>query len=107
MIERAGGGQPGRRDIADRDAGRIERRARAVDERGDDRIGAALRGRTRVAADERDVDANDASDGGAQVGTAEIETEVERAQTFGSRPATSGAPSAEASVPKTCCCAAR
>ena len=48
----------------------------------------------------------DADHGGANVRAAEIDAEVEGAQTLGRRPATSGALSADASVPRTCCCAA-
>jgi hypothetical protein len=107
VIERAGRREPRRGDVADLGARGPERGARARDERRDDRIRTGLWRRARVAPDERGGVVVDACDGGTNVGAAEIETEVERAQTFGSRPATSGAPSAEASVPKTCCCAAR
>ena len=65
------------------------------------RLRTGPRGHPRVAADERYDIAVHAGNGRTHIGTAEVEAEVERAQTLGSRPATSVAFSAEASLPKT------
>jgi hypothetical protein len=103
MVERTGSRQPGGRDVADRDPGRAERGAGTRGERRDDRVGTGLWGRARVASDEGRAVTLEAGNGGPDVGPAEIEAEVEGAQTFGSRAATSGAFRAEASLPKTLC----
>ena len=106
MIERARRGQPRCREVRDRDSGRAERGARARSERGDHGVRAGLRRHSRIAADEGGRIAVDPRDRGADVAATQIDAEVKGAQTLGSRPATSGMFSADASVPKTCCCAA-
>src|SRR5204862_6786434 len=101
---------PGRRargagQITGGRAHRRERGSGAFRDRRDDVDGTAARGRPLVARD----DARDrllvARDDAADVRRAEIDAEIE-AQTLGSLPASSGACSAVASPPNTCCCAA-